>query len=197
MSFGTVPRRYGAPAFHLSVDQVDTIVNLLCQGADCARSKLAPCMKEIRITRLIRKAMRRLKRRLGLTALEIHEEYLVDTPEDGGGRIDIVIRFRHQFGHEDAYVAVECKRVEAGNSNLNGRYIREGLMNFVTGKYSEGHERAFMMGYLSLSRFEDTGSLGPKVCVYGKEIVRACTCDLRESNTAISGTCCTSDAHIR
>ena len=64
------------------------------------------------------------------------------------GRIDIVMQFLHQFGDENAYVGVECKRVTPGDSTLNGRYVSEGVDRFVTGKYGAGHEWGFMLGYL-------------------------------------------------
>jgi hypothetical protein len=58
------------------------------------------------------------------------------------------LKFSHQFGIEDAYVAIECKRVGLGMATLNGRYVSEGVDRFVTGKYAGGHEWGFMLGYV-------------------------------------------------
>ena len=49
---------------------------------------------------------------------------------------------------KDAYVAVECKRVRAGDATLNGSYVANGVDRFVTGQYAAGHEWGFMLGYV-------------------------------------------------
>lgn len=107
-----------------------------------------PGMREPQITKLLRRGMRREKLDLSLTNLEIQREYVVDGESQSEGRIDIVLKFLHQFGNEDAYVAVECKKVAANNSDLNGRYVTKGVGQFVSGKYAKNHERAFMLGYV-------------------------------------------------
>lgn len=138
----------GSPSFRLSEDHVATIVDLLCKGTRRARPSLREGMLEPQITTVVREAMRIEKRALNLTNLEIHREYVVDGSSETRGRIDIVLRFLHQFGNEDAYVAVECKKVAARNSALNGAYVTEGVKRFASGKYARNHERAFMLGYV-------------------------------------------------
>ncbi len=49
---------------------------------------------------------------------------------------------------EDAFVAVECKRVEPGNSALSAGYVAEGINRFASGKYAAGHCWGFMLGYV-------------------------------------------------
>ena len=104
------------------------------------------------MTNIVRKAMKRVKRALGLTNLEIHGEHEIDnmatTDPNILGRIDIILSFLHQFGQEDAYVAVECKRVRPGDTTLNRRYVSKGVDRFVTGKYAADHEWGFMLGYV-------------------------------------------------
>ena len=143
---------YGTPAFALSDDQIATIVDLVCRGAQAARSDVTPGMLEVPITSVVRKAMRRVKKSLGLTNLQIQGEYELDNMDtnDPGilGRIDIALQFLHQFGDEDAYVAIECKRVRPGDATLNRRYVSCGVDRFVTGKYAAGHEWGFMLGYM-------------------------------------------------
>ena len=132
----------------MSQDHVATIVDLLCRGARRARPCLEQDMLEPQITKLVRRAMRCVKLELDLTNLEIHREYVVDGDSQIEGRIDIVVRFLDQFGDEDAYVAVECKKVAAYDSNLNRKYVTSGVGRFVSGKYAKDHERAFMLGYV-------------------------------------------------
>ncbi|MGS0969606.1 hypothetical protein [Burkholderia sp. BCC1972] len=142
----------GRPSFDLSEDQIATVVDLLCSGVAAARPLLRPGMLEVPITIHVKKAMRRLKKELGLSNLEIVGEFEVldlsnDAPEVLG-RIDIILRFLHQFGDEEAYLAVECKRVGHGDSGLNQRYVTQGVNRFVTGQYATGHHWGMMLGYV-------------------------------------------------
>lgn len=142
----------GQPSFELSDDQIATVTDLLCRGAAEARALVTVGMLEVPITNLVKKAMRRLKKQLGLTNLEIGGEFeLLDIGNDDPevlGRIDIIFRFFHQFGDEDAYLGVECKRVAYGDSKLNQRYVTQGVSRFVTGQYAAGHHWGMMLGYV-------------------------------------------------
>lgn len=142
----------GRPSFELSGDHIATAVDLLCRGTAEARTLVAGGMLEVRITNLVKKAMRRLKRQLELTNLEVGGEFeLLDMSNDAPdvlGRIDIIFRFLHQFGDEDAYLGVECKRVAYGDSALSQRYITQGVSRFVTGQYAAGHHWGMMLGYV-------------------------------------------------
>ena len=152
MSLLTRNAPYGNPAFSLSEDQIATALDIVCRGASVARSDLTRGMLEVPITNVVRKAMKRVKRDLGLTNLQILGEHEIDdmaTKEPTIlGRIDIVLQFLHQFGDEEAYLAVECKRVRPGDTTLNGAYVKDGVDRFVTGQYSTGHEWGFMLGYV-------------------------------------------------
>lgn len=145
-------RPFGRPSFDLSEDQLATVVDLLCRGVVAARPLLEPGMLEVPITIHVKKAMRRLKKELGLSNLEITGEFeLLDLSNDDPevlGRIDIILRFLHQFGDEEAYLGVECKRVGNGESALNQRYVTQGVDRFVTGQYATGHEWGIMLGYV-------------------------------------------------
>ena len=152
MSFLTPNIPFGRPAFALSDDQVATVLDLVCRGAHYARPNVISGMNEVRMTRVVRKGMKRVKKVLGLTNLQIQGEYELDNMETNDssilGRIDITLQFTHQFGDEDAYVAVECKRVKPGDTTLNGNYVSNGVERFVTGKYAAGHEWGFMLGFI-------------------------------------------------
>jgi hypothetical protein len=142
----------GRPSFDLSEDQLATVVDLLCRGVAAVRPLLEPGMLEVPITIHVKKAMRRLKKELGLSNLEITGEFeLLDLSNDDAevlGRIDIILRFLHQFGDEEAYLGVECKRVGHGESGLNQRYVTQGVNRFVTGQYATGHRWGMMLGYV-------------------------------------------------
>lgn len=142
----------GRPSFDLSEDQLATVIDLLCRGAAAARPLLTPGMLEVPITIHVKKAMRRLKKELGLSNLEITGEFELLDPSNEDpevlGRIDIVLRFLHQFGDEDAYLGVECKRVGNGEATLNQRYVTQGVDRFATGQYGAGHHLGMMLGYV-------------------------------------------------
>lgn len=143
---------YGNPAFALSSDEVDTVIDLVCRGAEEARAHVRPGMLEVPTTIVVRKAMRRVKRALGLTNLQVRGEQEIDDMATADpailGRIDITLQFLHQFGDEDAFVAVECKRVRAGDAGLNGSYVSQGVERFASGKYAAGHPWGFILGYV-------------------------------------------------
>ena len=152
-------RPYGNPAFALSSDEVDTVLDLVCRGAEEARAHVMPGMLEVPTTIVVRKAIRRVKRTLGLTNLQVRGEQEIDDMATADpailGRIDITLQFLHQFGDEDAYVAVECKRVRAGDAGLNASYVTQGVERFASGKYAAGHAWGFMLGYVLSLPIED------------------------------------------
>lgn len=143
---------HGNPALELRADEIETVVELICRGCQEARAHLTRGMSEPNITRVVRKSMIRAKRALGIPHVQIQGEFELDDMDTSDprilGRVDMTLRFRHQFGDEGAYVAVECKRVAAGDSRLNGLYITEGVSRFASGKNSKGHAWAFMVAYV-------------------------------------------------
>ena len=86
--------------------------------------------------------MRRLKQQLSLTNLEIVGEFeLLNMSNDDPevlGRIDITLKFLHQFGDEEAYVGVESKRVADGDSTLSQRYVAQGVYSADWGGVETG-----------------------------------------------------------
>ncbi|MCJ7871478.1 hypothetical protein [Phaeobacter sp. J2-8] len=143
----------GVPSFDLEAGEIETVVDLICQGAREARQEIAAGLLEVPMTVIVRKAMKRKKRELGLTNLEVAGEVEIDDMETNGakllGRIDLTLKFSRQFGNEDDYVGVECKRVGAGSafSQLNSRYVTQGVERFINGQYANGHAWGFMLGY--------------------------------------------------
>lgn len=142
----------GKPSLSLRQDQIDTAADLLCQGATDARKLVHSEMHEVPISQLVIKSMRRLKKGLRLSNLEVTSEYeLLDLDEENPeikGRIDITFKFAHQFGDEDAYLAVECKRVSPNQTSWSGKYVTQGVDRFAEGQYSDGHYWGMMLGYV-------------------------------------------------
>lgn len=63
------------------------------------------------------------------------------------GRVDIRILLKNDFEKEDAYYVIECKRID-GTSDLNKKYVKEGVARFVTQKYSSYYGRNIMLGFV-------------------------------------------------
>lgn len=61
------------------------------------------------------------------------------------GRIDIKIIYSFV---ETEYFGIECKRVNDKGNDLAKKYVSKGLMRFVTGKYSPGHDWMAMIGFV-------------------------------------------------
>lgn len=152
MGWAKPDARQGGPALELGGDQIESVVNLLCHASHDARVHLKPDMLEPQISRVVRKSMRRAKEALGIAHVQIRGEVELDDMRNNDpsilGRIDITLEFRHQFGIEDAYVAVECKKVAARNTDLNRRYVTQGVDRFARGQYSKQHAWGFLLGYV-------------------------------------------------
>lgn len=62
------------------------------------------------------------------------------------GRVDIKIILKDDFENEKAYFIVECKRLD-GTNNLNQKYVNEGIIRFISKKYSSHYNQNFMLGF--------------------------------------------------
>lgn len=77
--------------------------------------------------------------------LEVLENYVGNGQHIG--RVDIRILLKSDFEKEDAYYIIECKRID-GTSNLNKKYVKEGVARFITEKYSSYYGRNIMLGFV-------------------------------------------------
>jgi hypothetical protein len=72
------------------------------------------------------------------------------------GRIDL--RFQHGY-RDDVYFAFECKRLnvvlEGKLSSLADKYVKKGMVRFVTGKYAKGLDKGGMVGYVMDGQLDD------------------------------------------
>ena len=83
------------------------------------------------------------------------ENYRFDReiPEDfTKGRVDIRVLSKNDFEIDEAYYVIECKRLDnnkkSGTSGLNGEYIKEGIMRFITEYYSSYYSINGMIGFV-------------------------------------------------
>ena len=94
------------------------------------------------------RAMIAEKNRRNLKNFRIEEEIgtrsALDAPRTEG-RIDIKIIYSFD---EREYFGIECKRVSGKSKALAKKYVDQGVMRFVTGKYSPNHEWSAMLGFV-------------------------------------------------
>ena len=63
------------------------------------------------------------------------------------GRADIRVMLKTDFEKRNAYYLVECKRLD-GSPNLNKEYVEEGVVRFVSRKYSAYYGKGMMLGFV-------------------------------------------------
>jgi len=92
---------------------------------------------------------REIKRKVKLTNYRFDREIMEDTTK---GRVDIRILSKNDFEIDEAYYTIECKRLDnnktSGTSGLNGEYINEGIMRFITEYYSSYYNVNGMIGFV-------------------------------------------------
>lgn len=69
----------------------------------------------------------------------------IDNPRKPDGRIDIKITYSFV---ETEYFGIECKRVNDKGNDLAKKYVSKGLIRFITGKYSPGHDWMAMIAFV-------------------------------------------------
>lgn len=69
----------------------------------------------------------------------------VANPRKPDGRIDIKIVYGFV---ETEYFGIECKRLSNRGNDLAKKYVSKGLMRFVAGQYSPGHNWMAMIGFV-------------------------------------------------
>jgi hypothetical protein len=142
----------GQPSFALYDDEVATVIDLLISACQAAQTDVTAGMLEVPLTIVVRKALRRVKKVMAITNIEVRGEVEIDNMAAADpsilGRIDLALKFARQFGDEDDYVGIECKRIGAGLHALNKSYVAKGVERFVNGQYATGHVRGFMLGYV-------------------------------------------------
>ncbi|MBO5070678.1 MAG: hypothetical protein J6C37_10005 [Roseburia sp.] len=77
--------------------------------------------------------------------LEVPENYAGNGQHNG--RVDIRILLKSDFEKEEAYYIIECKRID-GTSDLNKKYVKDGVARFVAQKYSSYYGRNIMLGFV-------------------------------------------------
>lgn len=151
MGYSDAPKSVGSPSLGLAHEMIATILDLLETGwkSVSASGELDPTSWEPKIAGLLGREMIAEKQRRQIRNLRFEEEIgtrrSLDAPRVEG-RIDIKVIYSFDEGE---YFGIECKRlsgIKAGK--LAGKYVTEGVVRFVTGKYSPGHAWGAMVGFV-------------------------------------------------
>lgn len=150
------PSAIGQATINLSVDIIATVLDIttVAWSKLTISKKVNSQMLENKIAGYLRREMTREKNSRPKLKKQIRIESEVGTfashesvePE---GRIDIKIIYSF---NEEEYFSMECKRVSSSTTEkdreLAKKYLTNGIMRFVEGKYSSGHDFAAMIGFV-------------------------------------------------
>lgn len=146
------PTSYGELAIRLPLDIIATVLDITMVGWSYVLSSgtVSISSTEPEIAGHLGREMTLEKNRRPRLKKQIRIEEEVGTrsspmsnkPE---GRIDIKIIYSFD---EAEYFGMECKRVTSKNKRLAKKYVDDGVMRFVTGKYSPGHDWAAIVGFV-------------------------------------------------
>lgn len=127
---------------------IQTICNLIVEDYEKNNLKLPNDENQIRSI-MLEEYINKQKKAYGMSSykfdLEVPENY--NGKGNHKGRIDIRVLLKSDFEKNDAYYIVECKRID-GSSNLNKKYVNEGVARFVTEKYSSYYGRNILLGFI-------------------------------------------------
>ncbi|HEY0071829.1 MAG TPA: hypothetical protein VGE04_17860 [Chloroflexia bacterium] len=144
----------GQPTVAVPNDIIATILDVAVKGwlYVLASGEITSKDDEPHIAGHLRRAMvSEKKRRKGLgeqLRFRIEDEVGTHSSSESTkpeGRIDIKIMYNWE---EDEYFGIECKRVSGTDNTLAKNYILKGVMRFVEGKYSPGHDWGALIGFV-------------------------------------------------
>lgn len=148
--------------------------------------KPAATEHEVPITRRFKHALKQAKdfRRL---PVRIEREPAEDDPKTGEelGRIDL--KFLPAVSAlEEIYFAFECKRLNATMNTtrrtLAAEYVTEGMMRFVTGRYSSSVHSGGMIGYVLDGKSDEAiSSVGRNIAARRTELQMSASAGLERS----------------
>lgn len=150
-------RPLDASIFVESLDfKISEFQNILTKIVECYKLMISDGIKVKNDENQIRDLLHRnyldnneIRNRLGLTDYR----FIPEVPETNTtGRTDIRIETINTFLDTSAYYIIECKRLDnknpTGKTGLNSKYIANGIMRFVEGKYSTYRDLNGMIGFV-------------------------------------------------
>ena len=146
----------GQPPLLLRQDIIVTVLRLIREGwaQVCNAGEISTNSDEVTIAGALHNAMWEAKLQLGI----IGPPQIVNEPAARKSRRSLkpdgFIDFKmfYGWGTQEDYFGIECKRISSSTSGkdkgLATEYVNQGVMRFVTGIYSPGHDFAAMIGFV-------------------------------------------------
>ncbi|KAF5433104.1 hypothetical protein C5S39_02215 [Candidatus Methanophagaceae archaeon] len=141
----------GEPSFSIPSAYLKAALHLLILGTKRLREKYDFDVKEYE-NNITRKLVAEMH-----AEQEDSEQYIIrvdifpgtlSDPTSSSQLSEIDIRFTWDNYHPNSYLAAEAKRLFGKGASLAGPYVEKGVMNSIGGKYSRGHNRGIMLGYI-------------------------------------------------
>lgn len=169
---------FGKPTTTLSIDLIATVLDITIVGWSKVIANKETNTKDLepKIAGCLRRAMKQEKDlRPGLkNQIRIETEVgTLKSPEsiEPEGRIDIKIIYSFD---EAEYFGMECKRISSTGKEdrkLATKYVKNGVLRFVDGIYSSGHDWGAMLGFVIDRKTDDNIKLiQERINKYKKEI---------------------------
>ena len=151
MEHSKQPECVGNPSFSIRSAYLKIALNLLISGTKRIKRKysFSPDTFENPITRKLVAEMHAEQEQSGQYSIkvDIFSGTLSD-PILPYELSEIDIRFTWDDYRPNSYLAVQAKRLYGTGGTLAGPYVEEGVMDFIDGKYSRGHNYGIMLGYV-------------------------------------------------
>jgi hypothetical protein len=151
----------GTPTPILRQDIIVTILLLIREGWTqvCHAGEITVKSDEDTIAGALHNEMWAAKKRLGITGPPQIVNEPASRKSNKSLKPDGFIDFKmfYGWGTQEDYFGIECKRISSTGKdrNLATEYIKNGIMRFVTGIYSPGHDFAAMVGFIIDGKLTD------------------------------------------
>lgn len=143
--------RIGVPVLPIKRSFIRAALDLIIEASPALRSKrvVSAATPEDNISWYLNREMKAIQRMQGSDLPRWECKVGVESPDDSPPQwFEIDFKFLWTPSIKDAYLAVEAKKLFGKGDSRAGKYVDEGLMDFVNGKYSMGHDHAVMLGYV-------------------------------------------------
>ena len=144
------PECVGPPSFSIRSAYLKIVLNLLISGTKRIklRYSFSSNTHENPITKKLVAEMHAEQDETGHSIrVEIFSGTLSD-PISPDELSETDIKFTWDDYRPHSYLAVQAKRLYGTGATLAGPYVEEGVMDFIDGKYSRGHNYGIMLGYV-------------------------------------------------
>ena len=142
----------GAPWLPIGSAFVGSVLDLLATGAANLHAKRSVTlrMREDRISQRLNEEMEALHRGSESDIVNWSMRPARSAPGRPDDTFEVDFSFHaNRFPRDQRwYLGVEAKKLNSATSRLANLYVREGVMRFVEGQYSLGHDHAVMLGYV-------------------------------------------------